>query len=180
MITRGLAGACVSLLIFMSTAVPAQVISGVDLGAHSSSHTTLTKRGHIGLIGCAANLVTIRVTMARLVYAESQPVTVVAVLRNAGISNCQYVAPAGAEPLWLGLCGLSSLTVKNPKGVLVFPEKGVVNCPALVSRVLTPGASLRASGSWDQRKSYPSRGFVPRGKYRLTVGNVVTFSVTLR
>jgi hypothetical protein len=75
---------------------------------------------------------------------------------------------------------LLSLTVDNPKGVLVFPEKGVVNCPALVDRVLKPGVSLRASGSWGRQRLYPAKGLVPRGKYRLTVDNVVTFSVTLR
>jgi hypothetical protein len=179
-ISRGLAAVCVSLLILMSTAVPAQAISGFELRTHSSSHATLTKTGHIGLIGCPSSNATIQLTMGRLVYTKSQPVTVAAVLRNVGTSDCQYVAPAGAEPLWVGLCGLLSLTVDNPKGMLVYPEKGVVNCSAQVGKVLSPGASLRASGSWDQQRPYPAKGLVPRGKYRLTVGNVVTFSVTLR
>ena len=180
MISRGLAGACLSLLILMSTALPARTTSGVELHTDTSSHATLTKTGHIGLIGCSSSDATIEVTLGGLVYTKSQPVKLVAVLRNVGTSDCQYFAPAGAEPLRLGLCGLLSLTVDNPKGMLVFPEKGVVNCPALVGKVLTPGASLRASGSWDQQRPYPAKGPVPRGKYRLTVGNVLTFSVTLR
>jgi hypothetical protein len=179
--TRGFAGACVSLLILTSAAMPAQAAtSGLKALTYSSSGAKLTKTGHVALIGCPSSDATIQVTVGRLVYTKSQPVTVVAVLRNVGTSDCQYVAPAGAEPLWLGLCGVLSLTVDNPKGVHVFPAKGVVNCPALVNSVLTPGESLTASGSWDQRKLYPSRGFVPRGKYRLRVGNVITFSVTLR
>jgi hypothetical protein len=181
-ITRGFAGALVScLLILTSAAMPARApTSGLKALTYSSNDAKLTKTGHVALIGCPSSDATIQVTMRRLVYTKSQRVTVEAVLRNVGTSDCQYVAPAGAEPPWLGLCGLLSLTVDNQKGVLVFPAKGTVNCPALVNRVLTPGASLRASGSWNQRKLYPSRGFVPRGKYRLTVGNVVTFSVTLR
>jgi hypothetical protein len=180
-ITRGLAGACVSLLILASATVPAQAVtSGVELRTHSSSDATLRKTNHIGLIGCASNDVTIRVTLRRLVYTKSQPVTVVAVLRNVGTSACKYVAPNAAGPLFLGPCGLISLTVDNDKNSDVFPGEGTFSCPAEIYKVLEPGASLRASGSWDQRKLYPSRGFVPRGKYRLTVGNVVTFSVTLR
>jgi len=179
-ISRGLAGACVSLLILMSTALPARTTSGVELHTDTSSHATLTKTGHIGLIGCSSSDATIEVTLGGHVYTKSQPVKLVAVLRNVGTSDCQYLAPAGAEPLWIGTCGLLSLTVDNSKGMLVFPEKGVVNCPALVGKVLAPGASLRASESWNQQRAYPAKGLMPRGKYRLRVGNVVTFSVTLR
>jgi hypothetical protein len=180
-ITRGLAGACVSLLILTSAAISAQVVTGgVEVRTHSSSDPTLRKANHIRLIGCASNDVTIRVTLRRLVNTKSQPVTVLAVLRNVGTAACTYVAPNAAGPLFLGPCGLTSLTVANDKSVDVFPGEGIFSCPAEIYKVLELGASLSVSGSWDQRKIYPSRGFVPRGKYRLTVGNVVTYSVTLR
>ena len=180
-IARGRAGAFLVLLALVGAATPAQAAtSGLKGLTYSLSDAKLTKTGHVALIGCPSSDATIQVTMGQLVYTKSQPVTVAAVLRNVGTSDCQYVGPAGAEPPWLGLCGLLSLTVDNPKGVLVFPEKGVVNCPALVDRVLKPGVSLRASGSWGRQRLYPAKGLVPRGKYRLTVDNVVTFSVTLR
>ena len=49
---------------------------------------------------CSSADATIRVTLTRLAYTKSQPVTVVAVLRNVGTFDSQYVAPAGADPAW--------------------------------------------------------------------------------
>ena len=60
----------------------------------------------------------------------------------------------------------------------VWPGNEVVNCPALGSAQLAPGATVSGTGSWDQTKPNSTHR-VAKGNYTLVVENK-HFSFPLR
>ncbi len=107
-------------------------------------------------------------------------------LRNTGSTACgarlQRQAPPFRQALIVGPCGSLSATVRNARGVAVYPGPIYYNCPFLTSFQLGPHATARATGTWTQSELL-GPGATPRhappGTYRLVVDRAVAVPVTL-
>ena len=116
-----------------------------------------------------------RVTISRLVFRVTQPVSVRAVVRNASTVPCDYAGYA-VGPQTIGPCGMISMEIENSAGVNVWPGNAAYFCPMMVGEPIPPGRSVVANGSWNQDQDT----LAPRGRYRLIIGQKLVFAITLR
>lgn len=114
-------------------------------------------------------------TISRLVFRATQPVSVRAVVRNVGTVPCDYAGYA-VGPQTIGPCGMISMEIENSAGVNVWPGNAAYFCPMMVGEPIPPGRSVVANGSWNQDQDT----LAPRGRYRLIIGRELVFSITLR
>ena len=141
----------------------------------------VVKSATIGLGTCRDQNVTIRVVVARLIYAPSQPVDVLAVARNQGTDACTYsgYSRTGRGDALVGPCGAFPMSVVNSSGTSVWP--GPYSCLKIGAARLAPGAQVAASGVWP-KLVLTSTGSspAPSGIYRLVIANTVSFVIKLR
>jgi hypothetical protein len=157
-------------------ALPADASSGHHATAHRArSQPVLAKQGPVMLSGCRAGTIEASVTIPRAVFAADQQVTVRANVRNVGTTPCGYPGSSGT-PQEAGPCGMISMEIENAKGVDVWPGKRVYSCPALFEESIVPGGTVVVVGSWSRDEATA----VLPGKYRLIVGRLLVFSITLR
>ena len=141
----------------------------------------VVKSATIGLGTCRAPNVTIRVAVARLIYAPSQPVDVLALAQNQGTDACTYsgYSGSGRGDALIGPCGAFPMSVVNSSGTSVWP--GPYSCLKIGAARLAPGAQVAASGAWP-KLIVTSAGSspAPSGTYRLVIANTVSFVIKLR
>jgi len=139
----------------------------------------LVKSGPVFLDGgCGAKSVVARVTIGTLEFAAAQPVTLHATVRNVSESQCAVVGRAGGPTTAMGPCNSLSLKVLNSRGVNIWPGSVPYMCPLLLQLSFTAGAQFRAVGTWNQESASGRR--VPAGRYRVVVGNTLSFAITIR
>ena len=151
-----------------------------------SATTTITRSAHVPFENCSAQHIVLSVTIPRHAFTPAEPVTYTVRLRNTGSTACgarlQRQAPPFRQALIVGPCGSLSATVRNARGVAVYPGPVYYNCPLLTSFQLGPHATASATGTWTQSELL-GPGATPRhappGTYRLVVDRAVTVPVTL-
>jgi hypothetical protein len=143
----------------------------------STAQPALVKTAHVAFGSCSAADVKMRVSVPKLTFGASQPVTIAAVVHNVGATTCDY--SGGVGEVSIGPCGPVFVQVDNSKGVDVWPGSAPYACPAELAAQLRPGAKVTANGSWDQTDG-STNAVVPRGSYRLIVGGKISFRLILR
>jgi hypothetical protein len=167
--------------VFIAVLLVVGSTSGIVAGAQlKQSRPQLVRSASIPLGDCAAKDVVMRVTIARFAYGTSQPVNVVAVVRNRSNRPCTYGGSVGRTQS-IGPCGALSLQVFDGSGADIWPGPVAYSCPEIGEVALAPKSEVRAIGSWP--KIAVTRNFTaaaPPGHYRLAIDRRVSFTITLR
>ena len=146
---------------------------------HVESAHFVTRSSHVHLGNCSAKDVTMRASIAGLQYSLSQPINVIAVIRNRGSRTCTY-SGAGTGT-YFGPCGSFPMDVFNKSGVNVWPGPISPSCPMIGQKELPAGGRVIASGTWPLtigfREGSPA---APPGRYRLVVDNAMSFTIVLK
>jgi hypothetical protein len=120
-----------------------------------------------------------RASISGLQYSLSQPINVMAVIRNRGSRTCTY-SGAGSGT-YFGPCGPFPMDVFNKSGVNVWPGPIAPSCPMIGQKELPAGGQVVASGTWPQtigfREGSPA---APPGRYRLVVDETISFNLVLK
>ena len=140
----------------------------------------VVRSASVPLGNCPAKDVVMRVTLARSTYGESQPVGVVAVVRNRSTHTCSYGGNVGRAQT-IGPCGAFRLQVFDGAGADIWPGPVAYACPEIGVVALAPKAQVRAFGSWPKQVvTRSSTSAAPPGAYRLLVDRRVSLTITLR
>jgi hypothetical protein len=147
---------------------------------------SVTRSAHVSFEGCNARHIILSVTILRHPFRPGQQVPYTVRLRNTGSTTC------GAEPtqgvpqarhrLTVGPCGIVSATVRNSRGIGVFPGPAIFGCPEESGFRLGAHSTAQVTTSWTQVAyvgSPPTAGQAPPGTYHLVIDHAVTVPVTL-
>jgi hypothetical protein len=163
--------------------VAAATIGAANAGATTGHPTSraLVESGPVVVLddSCGAHALEARVTISRLEFSPAQPVTVHATVRNVGSSPCTVAGTPQGPTTAIGPCSSLSLEVENRHGTNLWPGNAAYGCPMLSVAHLPAGGHFSATGSWDQKTAVGSRQ-VPPGRYRLIVGDSLSFTISIR
>lgn len=164
-----------ALLISITVATPAT--AAPRKGTTLVKTPKLVQAGHAAFWDCPAKTTDLSVVVNTLTLRPGATLEISFTVRNGGAVSCNYTAPyAGMVPgptstaLTAGPCGSVAYEIENSQHRNVWPGTQVVNCPALGSAQLVPGATVSGTGSWNQSEPNGARR-VPLGGYTLTVEN---------
>jgi hypothetical protein len=154
--------------------------TSAQASAQARARPALVRSASIPFGNCPAKDVVMRVTIARFTYRASQPVNVVAVVRNASTHPCTYGGNVDRIQI-IGPCGALSLQVFDGAGVDIWPGPVAYSCPAIGAVALAAKGEVRASGSWPKLVvTRSATSAAPLGTYRLVIDRRVSFTITLR
>jgi hypothetical protein len=148
--------------------------------SHATRSSVRVKQTSIALGSCPAKDIVMRVAVSRSTYASSQPVDVIAVVRNNSKTVCTYGGTGGSNQ-HIGPCGAFSMRVLNSSGVNIWPGPVAYSCPMIGPTHLAPAAQVIATGTWP--KSVVTRrgtSTAPPGRYRLIIARSVTLTIRLK
>jgi hypothetical protein len=150
-------------------------------GSHAKRGSGLVKQTSIALGSCSAKDVVMRVVIDRSTYASSQPVDVIAVVRNISKTLCTYGGTGGSSNQYMGPCGALSMTVLNSRGLDIWPGPVAYHCPMIGPTHLAPGAQVIATGTWPKLAVTRRRTTTaPPGVYRLIIERRITLTISLK
>jgi hypothetical protein len=168
----------------MATTAPASAA----YAATAAGPATITRSVHVAFANCKAQHVTLSTTAPTHPFPPTEQVALTVQLRNTGNTTCGAPlakgVPQARQRLTVGPCGALSMTVRNARGVNVYPGRQIFFCPEETGLRLGPHSTLRAQAYWNQA-AYPGSGpspkshHAPPGTYRLVVDRAVPISVTL-
>jgi hypothetical protein len=148
--------------------------------SHAKRSSSLVRQASISLGSCSAKDVVMRVAIARSTYVSSQPVDVIAVIRNMGKTFCTYGGTEHGNQT-IGPCGAFSMTVLNGRGLNIWPGPVAPSCPMIGPTRLAPGARVVASGTWPRSVvTREGSSNAPPGRYRLIIEEKITLGFRLK
>jgi hypothetical protein len=155
-------------------------VRGVTVAHDTRPSGHQVKTATVGLGTCESPNVSIRVAVAHRSYAPSQPVDVLAVVRNRGKQVCTY-SGTGRGNQYIGPCGAIAMSVIDSGGAPVWPGPVAYSCPMMSATDVAPGQRVIASGSWPKVIVTRARSSAaPSGTYRLVIADTVSFVIRLR
>jgi hypothetical protein len=178
--------AVLAVAVAVAAAIPvlaSGLVPAAPAGAAPRKGTTLpeaarlAQAGHTAFWHCPARTTELLVAVDTLTLQPGASLDISFSVRNGGTSSCTYTAPdadaaSGRTPaaLTAGPCGSVGYEIDDAHHHNVWPGTQVVNCPALGSAQLAPGASVSGTATWDQTRP-DSAHRVPPGPYVLVVEN---------
>ena len=149
-------------------------------GSQAKGSAVRIKQSLVPLGSCPSKDVVMRVAVSRSSYAPSQPVDILAVVRNIGKTVCTYGGTGGGNQ-YIGPCGAFSMTVLNSRGLNIWPGPIAYSCPMIGPTHLAPGGQMIATGTWP-KLMVVRRGTsaAPPGRYQLNIARRVMLTIMLK
>jgi hypothetical protein len=141
-----------------------------------------TQSVHLQFENCPAATTILTASEARVSYSNHRLVNINVSITNSSANACgpspEQVALSG-ENLVVGPCGEVSVDIDNARGVNVYPGRTGIACPAETGVPVPANGTLTAIASWNQRASYDSTHLAPRGRYELSIQQLLDFAIRL-